>query len=267
MKITFLGTGTSQGIPVIGCECHVCKSDDHRDRRLRVSVCVEIQGKNILIDISPDFRYQMLRSGIERIDAILLTHEHRDHVGGLDDIRPINFKYRMDMPLFAVDRVQTAIRKAFDYIFDNDYPGVPKVQLVTIEKDKKFMVGDTPVMPIEIMHAKLPILGFRIGKFAYMTDVKSIDSAQMKYLEGLDVLVLNALQHVEHYSHLTLKQAIELAKKIGAKTTYFTHLSHTMGSTAETEVLLPENMFLAYDDLVIETEDPEIIESGTTGFY
>jgi phosphoribosyl 1,2-cyclic phosphate phosphodiesterase len=122
-------------------------------------------------------------------------------------------------------------------------------------------------MPIEIMHAKLPILGFRIGKFAYMTDVKSIDSAQMKYLEGLDVLVLNALQHVEHYSHLTLKQAIELAKKIGAKTTYFTHLSHTMGSTAETEVLLPENMFLAYDDLVIETEDPEIIESGTTGFY
>ena len=266
MKITFLGTGTSQGIPVIGCDCHVCNSGDTRDRRLRVSVCLEIQGKNILIDISPDFRYQMLRSGIERIDAILITHEHRDHVGGLDDIRPINFKYRMDMPLFAVERVQKSIRKAFDYIFDNDYPGVPKVQLIDIERDKKFMVGNTPVTPIEILHAKLPILGFRIGKFAYLTDVKNIDKDQMKYLEGLDVLVLNALQHVEHYSHLTLNQAIELATEIGAKTTFFTHLSHTMGSTAETESLLPKNMYLAYDELIIETEDPEFIESGTTGF-
>jgi phosphoribosyl 1,2-cyclic phosphate phosphodiesterase len=260
MKITFLGTGTSQGIPVIGCECHVCKSDDHKDRRLRVSACVEIQGKNILIDISPDFRYQLLRSGIERIDAILITHEHRDHVGGLDDIRPINFKYRMDMPLFAVDRVQGAIRKAFDYIFDNDYPGVPKVELIAIEKNKNFIVGNTIVTPIEIMHAKLPIMGFRIGNFAYLTDVKTIDADQMQYLKGLDVLVLNALQHTEHYSHLTLKQAIEMAKEIGAKTTFFTHLSHTMGTTAETEALLPENMFLAYDELVIETEDPEFID-------
>ena len=162
MKITFLGTGTSQGIPVIGCDCHVCNSNDKRDRRLRVSVCLEIQGKNIVIDISPDFRYQMLRSGIERIDAILVTHEHRDHVGGLDDIRPINFKYRMDMPIYAVQRVHAAIRKAFDYIFDNDYPGVPKVQQIAIEKDKKFMVGNTPVVPVELMHAKLPVLGFRI---------------------------------------------------------------------------------------------------------
>jgi phosphoribosyl 1,2-cyclic phosphate phosphodiesterase len=260
MKITFLGTGTSQGIPVIGCDCHVCNSSDKKDRRLRVSVCLEIQGKNILIDISPDFRYQMLRSGIERIDAILVTHEHRDHVGGLDDIRPINFKYRMDMPLFAVERVQAAIRKAFDYIFDNDYPGVPKVQQIAIEKDKQFLVGNTPVMPVEIMHAKLPVMGFRIGKFAYLTDVKTINIDQMQYLKGLDVLVLNALQHTEHYSHLTLEQAIALAKEIGAKSTFFTHLSHTMGSTANTEKLLPENMFLAYDELVIESEDPEFVD-------
>lgn len=164
------------------------------------------------------------------------------------------------MPLFAVDRVQGAIRKAFDYIFDNDYPGVPKVELIAIEKNKNFIVGNTIVTPIEIMHAKLPIMGFRIGNFAYLTDVKTIDADQMQYLKGLDVLVLNALQHTEHYSHLTLKQAIEMAKEIGAKTTFFTHLSHTMGTTAETEALLPENMFLAYDELVIETEDPEFID-------
>ena len=251
MKITFLGTGTSQGIPVIGCECHVCLSNDKKDRRLRVSVCLEIQGKKILIDISPDFRYQMLRSGIERIDAILVTHEHRDHVGGLDDIRPINFKYRMDMPLFAVDRVQGAIRKAFDYIFDNDYPGVPKVELIAIEKNKNFIVGNTIVTPIEIMHAKLPIMGFRIGNFAYLTDVKSIESSELDKLKGLKVLVVNALREEPHATHFNLQEALDFVTLIQPQKTYLTHISHHMGFHAEREKQLPENVFLAYDNLEI----------------
>lgn len=256
MKITFLGTGTSQGIPVIGCDCNVCSSYDKRDRRLRVSVCLEVHNKNILIDISPDFRYQMLRAAIPRIDAILITHEHRDHVGGLDDIRPLNFKFSMDMPLYAVARVHNNLRKSFDYIFDNDYPGVPKVDLREINKNNSFLVGDTKVRPIEVMHGQLPIMGFRIGNFAYITDIKTIEDDQLSLLNGLDILVLSALQQREHYSHLSLEEALELSRKIGAKSTFFTHLSHTMGSTAETEKLLPPNVFIAYDELVLELPDP-----------
>jgi phosphoribosyl 1,2-cyclic phosphate phosphodiesterase len=263
MKISFLGTGTSQGIPVIGCECEVCSSYDKRDRRLRVSVCVEVHNKNILIDIGPDFRYQMLRSAIQRIDAILITHEHRDHVAGLDDIRPINFKYSMDMPVYAVERVQESIKKAFDYIFDNNYPGLPKLIFKTIEKNKTFTVGDTLVDTVEFLHAKLPVLGFRIGNFAYLTDVKTIEDDQLDYLKDLDILVLSALQQKEHYSHLSLEEAIVLAQRIGAKNTFFTHISHTMGTFANTEKLLPPNIFLAYDELVLEIPDPLPFDAGT----
>jgi phosphoribosyl 1,2-cyclic phosphate phosphodiesterase len=198
----------------------------------------------------------MLRAAIPRIDAILITHEHRDHVGGLDDIRPLNFKFSMDMPLYAVARVQTNLRKSFDYIFDNDYPGVPKVELREINKNNSFLVGDTKVIPIEIRHGQLPIMGFRIGNFAYITDIKTIEDDQLSLLNGLDILVLSALQQREHYSHLSLEEALELSRKIGAKSTFFTHLSHTMGSTAETEKLLPPNVFIAYDELVLELPDP-----------
>ncbi len=198
----------------------------------------------------------MLRAAIPRIDAILITHEHRDHVGGLDDIRPLNFKFSMDMPLYAVARVHNNLRKSFDYIFDNDYPGVPKVDLREINKNNSFLVGDTKVRPIEVMHGQLPIMGFRIGNFAYITDIKTIEDDQLSLLNGLDILVLSALQQREHYSHLSLEEALELSRKIGAKSTFFTHLSHTMGSTAETEKLLPPNVFIAYDELVLELPDP-----------
>jgi phosphoribosyl 1,2-cyclic phosphate phosphodiesterase len=258
MKITFLGSGTSQGIPVIGCECPVCQSDDKRDRRLRVAISIELQGKCLVIDSGPDFRYQMLRAGISRVDAILLTHEHRDHIGGLDDIRPFNFKYNMDMPVYATLGVQQALKKSFDYIFDNNYPGVPQVLLKTIARDTPFHIGDIEVIPIEYLHAKLPVLGFRIGNFAYITDIKTIEDSQLHYLEGLDILVLSALQHEQHYSHLTLEEALELTKKIGAKNTFFTHLSHTMGTFVDTEKLLPPNVYLAYDELVLELSDPEV---------
>ena len=260
MKITFLGTGTSQGIPVIGCDCEVCVSDDSKDRRLRVSVCIEVHGKNILIDIGPDFRYQMLRSNTQRLDSILITHEHRDHVAGLDDIRPFNFKYSFSLPVYATKRVQDSLKKAYDYIFEHDYPGLPKVELFTVKKDKAFNLGETIVQPVEFLHAKLPVMGYRIGGFAYLTDIKTIKDDQLKYLEDLDVLVISALQQKDHYSHLTLDEALELSERIGAKKTYFTHLSHTMGTHSETEKLLPSDVFIAYDGLVIELEEPERTE-------
>jgi phosphoribosyl 1,2-cyclic phosphate phosphodiesterase len=256
MKVTFLGTGTSQGIPIIGCECSVCTSSDKLDKRLRVSVCVEVHGKNILIDISPDFRYQLLRAHIQRIDAILITHEHRDHVGGLDDIRPLNFKYSMDMPVYAVYRVQKALRSAFSYIFETNYPGVPQVIFNSIEKNIPFNVGNTKVIPVEYLHAKLPVMGFRIGNFAYITDIKTIEDDQLELLKNLDLLVLSALHHEPHYSHMNLEEALSLANKISAKETYLTHFSHYMGKSTELMPILPKNVFMAYDELTLELEDP-----------
>jgi len=258
MKITFLGTGTSQGVPVIGCTCETCLSGDPRDKRLRVSVAIEVHGKNLLIDVGPDFRYQMLRAGFSKIDAILVTHEHRDHVAGLDDIRPINFRYQMDMPVYATQKVQKALRKAYDYIFDNNYPGLPQVVFKTIDKDTSFQVGDTKITPIEYLHAKLPVMGFRIGNFAYITDIKTIEEDQLEYLKDLDILVLSALHFQNHYSHLNVEEALDLASKIKAKTTYFTHFSHHIGKAESMEDKLPPTMFMAYDQLVLELPDPEV---------
>lgn len=256
MRLHFLGTGTSQGIPVIGCECAACQSTDPQDKRLRVSVWVEVADKHFIIDTSPDFRYQMLRAGVPKIDAIFITHEHRDHVGGLDDIRPYNFKYKMDMPVYATPRVQTALRKAFDYIFEANYPGVPMVLLKTLEKDRPFVVEGIEVMPIEYFHAQLPVMGFRIGKLAYLTDFKTIEDDQLKYLEDLEVLVISALQHSSHYSHLSLTEALEMIERIAPKRAYLTHISHSMGLSADTKQLLPPNVFLAYDGLVVKTDSP-----------
>ncbi len=253
MKITLLGTATSQGIPVIGCECKTCLSEDPKDKRLRVACMIENGKDRFVIDIGPDFRQQMLRTGGKEVHAILITHEHNDHVAGLDDVRPYNFKYFRDMPVYALPRVTDYLRKRFDYVFeDKPYPGAPVISLIGIEENKPFTIRETEFIPINIMHGDLPIIGFRIGDFAYLTDVKSIPETEFSKLEGLEVLVLSALHRMEHHSHLTLNEAKELAAKIGATKTYLTHLSHFMGPHAKTMSYLPEEIEVGYDGLEIK---------------
>ena len=252
MTFTFLGTGTSQGVPIIGCPCEVCQSTNEKDKRLRVSGLLKIGEKTIVIDCGPDFRQQMLREKVTDVDAILVTHEHNDHIIGLDDVRPFNFLHQKDMPVYADERVQKELKERFSYIFaENKYPGAPMVALKTIEAGKKFEIDDIKILPIEVMHGNLPILGFRIANFAYLTDVKTISEKEIEKLEGLDTLVLSALHHNEHHSHSTLAQAIELAQRISAKRTYFIHFSHHLGLHQEVEKTLPKTMFLAYDGLRI----------------
>lgn len=251
MKVTFLGTGTSQGIPVITCNCIVCRSADHKDKRLRVSVLVETEDKTIVIDSGPDFRYQMLRAGVKDLDAIVFTHEHKDHVAGLDDIRPFNYLLKKNIDIYAVERVQHALRREFSYIFaEAHYPGLPQIDLHTINDDT-FYIGNTAIVPLDVMHYKLPILGFRIGDFTYITDAKTIPDATVEKIKGTRVLVVNALQKEQHISHFTLAEAIEFAEKIGAETTYFTHISHNLGLHEHVEKDLPANIKLAYDGLTI----------------
>lgn len=252
MKVSFLGTGTSQGVPVIGCDCEVCKSIDYKDKRLRSSIHVETDKYSIVVDIGPDFRQQMLRAKVNWLDAVILTHEHKDHTAGLDDIRSFNFKQQMDMPVYGRQHVLEQVKLEFGYIFnENKYPGVPKVILKEIDEDN-FTINNEKIVPIEVMHYKLPVLGFRFGDFAYITDAKTITDDELKKLENLNILVLNALQQKSHISHLTLSEAIELATRIGAKQTYFTHISHNLGLSREVETNLPENISLAYDGLQLE---------------
>ena len=251
MKITFLGTGTSQGIPVIGCGCAVCQSADHKDKRLRVSVLIETEDRTFVIDSGPDFRYQMLRAGVQDLDAILFTHEHKDHVAGLDDIRPFNYLRHKIVDIYATERVQDALRREFSYIFaDTKYHGLPQIKLHTVGNEP-FQVGATTIIPIEVMHYKLPVLGYRIGDFTYITDAKTISTVSLEKIRGSKVLVVNALQKKEHISHLTLDEAIEFAQKVGAAVTYFTHMSHNLGLHADIERELPPNIRLAFDGLSI----------------
>ena len=247
MKLTFLGTGTSTGIPQIACKCAVCKSTDQRDKRLRSSVWIEADEQNILIDCGPDFRQQMLSHNFDKLSAILLTHEHYDHIGGLDDVRPYG-----NVTIYAEKRVNEHIMSAMPYCFrEKLYPGVPKITLNNINENA-FYKGKLMIQPIRIMHASLPILGFRIGKMAYLTDVKTMPEAAFEHLRDLDVLILNALRVQTHISHLTLDEAVDLAGKIGARKTYFTHFSHDAGKHADVERTLPDNIFLSYDNFQIE---------------
>jgi len=252
LKITFLGTGTSQGIPIIGSSHPVCLSEDPRDKRLRVSVLISHANGNIVIDCGPDFRQQMLANPIATLDAILFTHEHADHTAGIDDIRPFFFR-QGDIPIYLHQRVLTSLQRRFDYIFaDADrYPGAPAVQVNLIDKNSSFSVNGLEVIPIEAFHNRLPVLGFRIKDFAYLTDVKTVEAEEIKKLNDLKVLVINALRIEAHYSHFNLEEALSFAKAIGADQTYFTHISHLLGFHKDVEASLPPNVHLAHDNLTL----------------
>ncbi|MCH7414957.1 MBL fold metallo-hydrolase [Belliella sp. R4-6] len=253
MKVTFLGTGTSQGVPVIGCNCVVCASLDFRDKRLRSAIYIEVQGKSIVIDTGPDFRTQMLREKISSLDAVVFTHEHKDHTAGLDDIRPFNFMLQKDMPIYGTKQVLNQIKREFSYIFEKvKYPGVPQVITHEITKELDFDVEGVKFSPIEVMHYRLPVLGFRIGDFTYITDAKTITDEELEKIKGTKVLVLNALQINHHISHFTLDEAILMVKKINPEIAYFTHISHKLGTHSEVEAKLPKHIKLAFDGLKID---------------
>lgn len=252
MKITFLGSGTSQGVPIIACSCDVCTSLNPKDKRLRSSVLIQLADKNIVVDTGPDFRQQMLNCEIKHLDAILFTHAHRDHLAGLDDIRGFNYIMKQAIDVYCEDIVEAAIKKEFFYAFtEPKYPGVPEMNLHTITS-QPFSLFNTQIEPIRVFHYKLPVLGFKINNFVYITDANRIEEQEIEKIKGCDVLVLNALRREHHISHFTLQEAIDMSKRIGAKQTYFTHISHQLGFHDEVENELPNNIHLAYDGQEIE---------------
>ena len=251
MKITFLGTGTSQGIPVISSTHPVCLSTDKRDKRLRVSILIEWDGYTYVVDCGPDFRYQMLRANVQKINGVLFTHEHADHISGIDDLRPFSFQLGA-VPIYAQKRVLKNLSEKFDYIFndENKYPGAPSVQQHEIDS-KNFNLFNLEVTPIKVLHGKLEILGYKFNNIAYLTDVKTIASEEKEKLKNLDILIINAIRYKPHHSHLNLEEALELIDELQPKKTYLTHISHHLGFHALVEKTLPKNVFIAYDELVL----------------
>jgi phosphoribosyl 1,2-cyclic phosphate phosphodiesterase len=255
VKITFLGTGTSQGVPVIACECKTCKSADKRDNRLRSSLLLESGNTALLFDAGPDFRQQMLRENVMKLDSIILTHEHKDHIAGMDDVRAFNYKSRDAIDIFAEERVQKAIRKEFEYVFaEYQYPGIPKMRLNNIPEDG-FEIDGIRIIPIRVFHYHLPVFGFRIGNFAYITDANYISEESKEKLFGVKHLVVNALRKEKHISHFCLQEAIDLIREISPKKGYITHVGHQMGLYSEVAGELPAEIILAYDGLKFECSD------------
>lgn len=260
MRLTFLGTGTSQGVPTIGCRCEVCRSTDPRDSRLRTSAMVEVGDVRIVIDAGPDFRYQMLRTGVRHIDAILLTHEHKDHTGGIDDVRAFNFVdfpviHRVD--IYATARTAACVRKDFDYAFAEDkYRGVPEIELHEFDPSKPFEVKGIEIVPIRGQHSdRFEVTGYRLGRLAYLTDFKQIEKSEIEKLQGVDTLVVNALRWRDHNSHFTVEEALQLIERVKPHRAYLTHMSHDIGLHADSASRLPKGVELAYDTLTIEIED------------
>ena len=254
LKVTFLGTGTSQGVPMIACDCDICSSSDSRDKRLRTSILVENGEYSVVIDTGPDFRYQMLRAGVKKLDAVVFTHEHKDHVAGLDDVRGFNYIMRKPMHIYATERVQEALKREFYYAFEIEkYPGVPQLELETIT-NSPFHVGSLRFEPVELMHYKMPVFGFRIGNFGYITDANSITDEELNKFKGVKVLVINALRIATHISHFSLDEAIEIINEINPEKGYLIHLSHQMPKYEDLIKILPDNVLPSYDGLVLEID-------------
>jgi len=252
LKITFLGTGTSGGVPMIGCDCEVCTSDDTKDKRLRSSIMVESANTRLVVDTGPDFRYQMLREKVKHLDAVLFTHPHKDHIAGLDDIRAFNFFSKKAMDVYADSLTEEAVRRDFYYAFtDTKYPGIPELNLNTITLEP-FVVGDIPVTPILVWHLKMPVMGYRFGQFTYITDANRIDEPEREKIKGSTIIVLNALRKKTHISHFNLEEAIALVQELNIPVAFFTHISHQLGKHQIIERELPDGIHLAYDGLTIK---------------
>ena len=252
LEITFLGTGTSQGIPVIACDCVVCRSADPRDNRTRSSILISVNGENYVVDTGPDFRAQMLRENVKSLRALLFTHEHKDHVAGMDDVRAFNYKEKRDMEIFCSERVEEALMREFYYVFESiKYPGVPSVNVNRIENNAFMLPCGERIIPVEVMHYKMPVLGFRIKDFTYITDAKTVDDSEVEKVKGSRVLVVNALRKNEHISHFNLDEALDFIEKINPEMAYLTHISHLFDSHEEIERELPKNVRVAYDGLKI----------------